>query len=89
MIWPEVHEVIISRQLQPYTLRVEVWPGGQDVEVGMQLHDFVASAVKEMGNPSLIVTQEQLRKKFLEACDVVCEKMKSGVLEAMTTVRRK
>lgn len=82
MIWKEAHEVVISRTLKPYALRVEVWP--EDIEIGMHLDEFLSSCVNEVGNPTLVVTKDQLFRKLKAAAEVVCEKMKSDITQVVT-----
>lgn len=83
MIWSEKHEVVISRHLKPYAMRIEVWP--EDIELGMALEDFLASLVKEMDKLPWRLTKEELLKRLQDSSLVVCDKMKKEILQVLTT----
>lgn len=73
--------VVISREWHQPNIRVVITTEGIGISMGVE--DYLTALVKEIGNPTAMVTQAQLQKKLLAASEVVCRKMKQTTNSVM------
>lgn len=70
--------VVISRYWKTPEITVKVTAA--DIALSLTLTDFLESVVQEMGNPSLLLTTNQLRTKLQGASEVVLAKAKEATI---------
>lgn len=75
------HVVLISRDYPETEIKISLGksgdPGKPNIHIVMSLSDFMEALVKEVGNPTTIVTQAALLKRLNTAAQVVCTSMKA------------
>lgn len=68
--------VVISRQWKSPEITVRVTQEG--INISMPVGEFVESLAAQVGNPTMLFTNEQLRKKMVESCNLILEEMKDA-----------
>lgn len=62
-------------------IEISVFADGLDIKFTFE--DFVEALVSEIGNPSLMVTEYQLKKNILKCANVVFEEFKKETARAV------
>ncbi len=70
--------VVVSRAWK--NPEIKVFVSVTEVGAGMELETFLRTIVEEMGNPTLLVTKQQLLNKVFAAKDAVVNEMKKATI---------
>jgi hypothetical protein len=73
--------VVISRQWASPEIRIDL--NNTEIKMTMPMSQYLESLVLALGNPTLLVTSEQLKKKILAAHNQIVDEMKSSTKHAV------
>jgi hypothetical protein len=71
-------KVVVSRAWK--NPEIKVFASTKEVGAEMDIEVFLRTLVEEMGNPTLLVTKQQLLSKLLLAKDAVVNEMKKATI---------
>ena len=75
-------KVVVSRKYEG--TEIEAFAGDNSIGSRMNLDDFLAALVEEVGNPTTIVTKSALLDKLKFASIAVTFEMKKAVVQVLT-----
>lgn len=75
------HVVTVSREWKGLLIRTDVTD--TSVGVSMSLPEFIEALTLQAGNPAVLLTQNQLRKRLMDAAAEVVRKMKAETNKVM------